>query len=38
MRGWNTLERKAFVTALGTAGLGLGLIIATAGDVLGALA
>ena len=38
MNGWNLLDRKALVTMLGTAGLGLGLIIATAGSVPGALA
>jgi hypothetical protein len=38
MSRWNSLNRKTFVTALGTAGLGMGLIVATAGGVPGALA
>jgi hypothetical protein len=31
MNRWHALDRKAFMTALGTAGLGLGLIAVTAG-------
>ncbi len=38
MNRWNRLDRNAFVTMLGTAGLGLGLIVATAGGVPAALA
>jgi hypothetical protein len=38
MNGWHALDRKRFVTALGTAGLGLGLIAAATGSVPGALA
>ena len=30
MNRWHALDRKAVVTALGTVGLGLGLIVATA--------
>jgi hypothetical protein len=38
MNRWHSLDRKGFVTALGTAGLGLGLIAAATGGVPGALA
>lgn len=38
MNRWSSLDRKAFVTMLGTAGLGLGLIMAAAGGTPGALA
>jgi hypothetical protein len=38
MNRWHSLDRKGFVSALGTAGLGLGLIAAAAGGVPGALA
>src|SRR5687767_9313798 len=38
MNRWHSLDRKGFVTALGTAGLGLGLIAAATGSVPGALA
>jgi hypothetical protein len=38
MNRGHSLDRKAFLTVLGTAGLGLGLIVATAGDAPGALA
>ena len=38
MNRWHALDRKGFVTALGTAGLGLGLIAAATGNVPGALA
>jgi hypothetical protein len=38
MNWWHSLDRKEFVTALGTAGLALGLIVAATGGVPGALA
>jgi hypothetical protein len=38
MNRWSSLDRKTFVTTLGTAGLGLGLIMATTGGAPGALA
>ena len=38
MNRWNRLDRKALVTTLGTAGLGLGLMVTAAGGVPGALA
>jgi hypothetical protein len=38
MNRWQTLDRKGFVTTLGAAGLGLGLIVAAAGGAPGALA
>jgi hypothetical protein len=38
MNRWSSLDRKTFVTTLGTAGLGLGLVMATTGGVPGALA
>jgi len=38
MNRWHALDRKALVTTLGTAGLGLGLIVAAAGGAPGALA
>jgi hypothetical protein len=38
MNRWHSLDRKGFVTALGTAGLGLGLIVAATGGVPSAMA
>jgi hypothetical protein len=38
MNRWHALDRKAFVTTLGTAGLGLGLIMAAVSSASGALA
>ncbi len=38
MNRWNLPDRRAFVTTLGTAGLGLGLMVTAAGGVPGALA
>jgi hypothetical protein len=38
MNRWNSLNRKALVTTLATAGLGLGLLVATAGGAPGAFA
>jgi hypothetical protein len=38
MKPWDSIDRKALVTTLGTAGLGLGLIVATTGGAPGASA
>jgi hypothetical protein len=38
MKHWDSLDRKALVTTLGTAGLGLGLIVATTSGAPGASA
>jgi hypothetical protein len=38
MNRWNSLDRKGFVTTLGIAGLGLGLIVTAAGGAPGTLA
>ena len=38
MNQWRSVDRKAFVTTLGTAGLGLGLIVSAVGGAPGALA
>src|SRR5687768_14548397 len=38
MNRWHSFDRKGFMTALGTAGLGLGLTVAATGSVPGALA
>jgi hypothetical protein len=38
MNWWHALDRKSFVTTLGTVGLGLGLILAAAGTTPGASA
>jgi hypothetical protein len=38
MNQWRAVDRKGFVMAIGTAGLGLGLIVAATGGVPGALA